>query len=259
LRRSRILPLGGDDALNDLYYYEAQISFLLIGVDECLYTSYCIVDTYYGSESGYREYLKPPTYVEPATGGLRILRYPHWNPREYFLCVLSIRLEQIVKESQALLDLFEERMNAYVCHYEEEVLLVIDHNPQRDESLVIFTDDRNLSRTEKLTQTVSTIQRVQHCYTQTIRSWEAFESDDILLFEFKEMDALRPRWNAYFSNIKGNIADLRILAMRLDQYLALFTGMKDGVCTTRTACETVLAITILASAQKGSNSIRLVF
>ena len=35
---------------NDTFYYQAQISFLLTGVDEWHWTAYCCVDTFFGSE-----------------------------------------------------------------------------------------------------------------------------------------------------------------------------------------------------------------
>lgn len=114
LRLSRLLPLAPGGTADDLYYHEAQISFCITGVDECMYTSYCLVDTYHGSEKKHSAYLNPPTFIEPSTGGEKDLEYPIWNPRELFLCVLSIRLQQVIGESQALIDAFEERMDAYV-------------------------------------------------------------------------------------------------------------------------------------------------
>jgi len=114
LRASRILPLAVGDSAKDLYYYQAQLSFLITGVDEWHYTSYCCVDTYFGSEPDHQAYLEPPAPIEPASGGLRELERPLWNPREFFLCIWSFRIEQAVTESQALIDSFEERMNAYV-------------------------------------------------------------------------------------------------------------------------------------------------
>jgi hypothetical protein len=228
--------LAKEDASNDLYYYEVQISFLIIGVDECVYTSYCLVDTYYpDSEPDHRKYLEPPHILEPAAGGHKDLRFPLWNPREFFLCILSIRLEQLVQESQALLNEFEERMNAYVSSTISQSNPFNQKEMQRDEADTIFTDDRNLSRTKKLMKTVSTVERFQHCYIETIRAWETFERDDIRMFEFIGMDALRPRWNDYFYNIKGSIAELRTFTMRLDQYLGLFNRMKDGVRTFRSS------------------------
>lgn len=90
-----------------------------------MYTSYCFVDTYHGSEDKHSAYLDPPILIEPASGGEKDLRFPVWNPRELFLSILNIRLQQVVGESQALLDAFEDRMDSYVsvCKHLEYDLL----------------------------------------------------------------------------------------------------------------------------------------
>jgi len=113
LRLDRPLPLAkpGTDEERD-FYYETQLSFLVIGVDEWWYTSYCLVDTYYqGCEEHWKTYLSPPGIREPATGGKnRLETSTIWNPREYFLAVLARRLRQATSESIALLEEFEDRL-----------------------------------------------------------------------------------------------------------------------------------------------------
>jgi hypothetical protein len=96
------------------FYYEFQLSVLVTGVDEWLWTSYCCVDTYYGCEPGRRAYLEDEHPVEPASGGSASLDFPIWNPREYFLLVLSRRISQTTREWGALIEAFEERMINYV-------------------------------------------------------------------------------------------------------------------------------------------------
>jgi hypothetical protein len=231
LRASRILPLALGDGPNDLYYYEAQLSFLVTGVDEWRYTSYCCVDTYFGSEPDHQAYLEMPAPIEPAAGGLRALERPLWNPREFFLDILSFRIEQAVTESQALVDSFEERMNAYVSEPTTVSYETQSANPQlkRDEALDYFLDDEKLSRTKELTHTVSTIQRFHDCYTRTIQAWEVFERDEIQAFDLQGFDALRDRWRRHLLAINGQIANLRSCTIRLHQHLVLFDGMKAGV------------------------------
>ena len=95
-------------------YYEFQISVLVIGVDEWLWTGYCCVDTYYGCEPDRRAYLENVNPAEPASGGSASLDFPIWNPREYYLVVLCRRISQATREWGALLEAFEERMITYV-------------------------------------------------------------------------------------------------------------------------------------------------
>lgn len=112
---SRPLPLPRPNSNEDKdFYYEAQISVLVTGVDEFLWTSICCVDTFFGCETGRKDYLEDDAPVEPATGGSSPLRYPMWNPREFFLVVLSRRIARATREWSTLIEAFEERMNAYV-------------------------------------------------------------------------------------------------------------------------------------------------
>ncbi len=97
---------------NDSFYHQAQISFLLTGVDEWHWTAYCCVDTYFGSEKDPEWYLSRHFDGPPGGGQLEFL--PIWNPREYFLLVFTRRLNQATKEwTNAILKL-ESRLNEYV-------------------------------------------------------------------------------------------------------------------------------------------------
>jgi len=115
LRSSRPLPLPRNEDEKEDLYYEFQLSVLVTGVDEWLWTSYCCVDTYYGCEPDRRAYLEDAHPAEPASGGSASLDFPIWNPREYYLVVLSRRISQATREWVSLIEAFEERMITYVC------------------------------------------------------------------------------------------------------------------------------------------------
>ena len=114
LRSSKLLPLGANQEEQLDYYYQANNSFLIVGVDEWLWSAYCCVDSFYTSEVNHRSYFEnlPPT--EPCSGGGTWLRWPTWNPRQFFLYVLLRRLRQATREWKALIDAFERRMAVYV-------------------------------------------------------------------------------------------------------------------------------------------------
>jgi hypothetical protein len=115
LRQARSLPLARDKDERKDYYYEGQISLLVCGPDEWRWTSYCLVDTYFGCEDSWQSYLKHNPPMEPATGGSQPLELSTlWNPREYFLTVLGRRLRQATSESIALFDALLDRLNTEV-------------------------------------------------------------------------------------------------------------------------------------------------
>lgn len=112
-RKSRPLPLARNMTEKLDYYHEAQTAFILTGIDEWFWVSYCCVDSYFGSEPNQLDYLNEASPVDPASCSIW-LQYPSWNPREYFLTVASRRLAQATQEWVALVTAFEERLLAYV-------------------------------------------------------------------------------------------------------------------------------------------------
>lgn len=108
-----MLPNFGDEQ-DQFCYHDAQISFLITGVDEWYWTAYCCVDTFLGDSE------HPDTYLNynddgPSGGGKEEL-YPVWNPREYFLLVFSRRCKQVAREWEVLVQELVSRSDTYVAH-----------------------------------------------------------------------------------------------------------------------------------------------
>ena len=94
------------------HLYEAQISVLVTGVDEWFWTAYCFADTYFGSDESIQYYHK--NKLDALAGGEKSARFPVWNPREYFLSILSRRLKQVTKEWSNVIEALEMRLRSYV-------------------------------------------------------------------------------------------------------------------------------------------------
>jgi hypothetical protein len=114
LRKAVRLPLPRTELEEMSHYYEVNISLLVIGVDDWLWTSYFLVDTYHGSEPQKLKYLNDRSPREPATAGTKSLDFPLWCPREFFITVLNVRFNQAVREFRATIDAFDGRMSEYV-------------------------------------------------------------------------------------------------------------------------------------------------
>ncbi len=54
--------------------------------------------------------------LDAPTGGEKSTNYPIWNPREYFLLILSCRVRQITKEWSNIMDALEDRLRYHVKH-----------------------------------------------------------------------------------------------------------------------------------------------
>lgn len=114
LRKSRTFLRADQQAVNEDHecIHEAQISFLITGVDEWFWTALCCVDSFFEAERPidvlYQEQKDAPT------GGMRRSSKPMWNPRQYFLIVLAVRLRQVRKEWENILFVIDERLSKYV-------------------------------------------------------------------------------------------------------------------------------------------------
>ena len=94
------------------YLHEAQLSLLIAGIDEWFWTAYCLTDTYFGSEESIQFY--HDNQLDALSGGEKSLKYPIWNPREYFLSILARRLKQVTKEWGSIVELIESRLRVHV-------------------------------------------------------------------------------------------------------------------------------------------------
>jgi hypothetical protein len=136
LRRSEILPLAQHRHTDCFTYHEAQTSFLVTGVDEFFSTSYCFVDTYFGSEKMKSTYLEALNGIGLDPASCRPLIFPYWNPREYFLAVLATRIGQATMEWRNLIRVFDRRMKYYVSVYLSTILAILT---SRRKSLALIT------------------------------------------------------------------------------------------------------------------------
>ena len=121
---------GTDDEPREKpYLYEAQTTCLVGGLDNHVWDSAGLVDTYFEENLDSRrnceyfedmcESLQPNTHVRPdlIPAGEHLVNSPIWTPREYFLMVLESRLAQIVKEWVSLVDWTRRDIVDYVCSH----------------------------------------------------------------------------------------------------------------------------------------------
>ncbi len=101
--------------------HEAQISIAVTGIDHYIWTAYGFVDTYFGSEEsveGYdqmkgrhcRRWGRP----DPLAAGRIVVDEPIWGPREYFMKVFEVRINQVAREWSYIGVKMEEEVARYV-------------------------------------------------------------------------------------------------------------------------------------------------
>ena len=113
LRQSQELPfLSGPTGISTtagkVYcLYEAEISVAITGIDHWVWTAYGIVDNYFGSGESVEDYdeLKDPTgRPDPLAAGKFSANNLIWPPREYFFKVLELRMNQVRRHWNEIID-----------------------------------------------------------------------------------------------------------------------------------------------------------
>lgn len=110
---SMIKPIDND--FDDLHYYDAQTSFFLTGTSDRQWTAYCLVDTFFGGEQSAEDYML--RRQDGPSGGARDQTEPCWDPREYFLLVLSQRFLQVSREWGNFFAVLMARLDAYASNH----------------------------------------------------------------------------------------------------------------------------------------------
>jgi hypothetical protein len=103
------------------HLYQAQVSFLIAGIDNSSYIGYCFVDTYHNgrdndeSVSNYDTTTPSEAFImDPASGGNLPATPPLWKPRLYFLRILEFRIEMVRDEWVNVVSMIEEKMYPFV-------------------------------------------------------------------------------------------------------------------------------------------------
>ncbi|KAF9883927.1 hypothetical protein FE257_002670 [Aspergillus nanangensis] len=194
LRKCRYIQAPGGSRRHQECIYEAQISLMVFGMGEFFWTAYCFVDTYYSRQESTGSYLRKKS--DAPSGGYLKQESPIWDPRYYFLTVLSIRLSQVSLEWTALVQTLEENLD-----------------PHSD------VDDLStgVEWTKQRTQTIGAVRQLRNCLGKLLATWNAFDSEQSTYFGLDEEGALFDQFRGLFSYLREKAAELKCLYMTLEQ------------------------------------------
>lgn len=101
--------------------YEAQSSLVICGSDETQWTAYAFSDHYFDTEDlldevfSYQGVQEDPIAWNTELDGIMVdANSPIWNPREYFLRILEIRIAHVRQEWTYLIRQVERYINQHV-------------------------------------------------------------------------------------------------------------------------------------------------
>jgi hypothetical protein len=122
LRGSWVLPFLKNARSQDssCCLYEAQMSVTVTGIDDYVWTTYGIFDSYFESKDTAVSYHKMRSsrtlWIDPLAAGQLPFRNLVCTPREYYFKVFEIRMRRVLREWQVILDKIEEDTTRYVFY-----------------------------------------------------------------------------------------------------------------------------------------------
>ncbi|GES59948.1 tumor suppressor protein, LOH1CR12 [Aspergillus terreus] len=202
LRKCRYVQASNGSKHRRECIYEAQMSLIVFGVDEFSWTAYFFVDTYYSKQDSTSHYIRKK--LDAPSGGYMEHNSPVWDPRHYFLTVLSIRLSQVTLEWSSLVQTIEANLDP--------------HSDIDDLSLPNFVDDDPvMERTKQRTWTIGALRRLRNALGTLIAVWHGFEAEQKGYFDLGTEGPLFAKFRELFSHIGETVTELKMLHLTLEQ------------------------------------------
>ncbi|KAL4982547.1 hypothetical protein BDW68DRAFT_182436 [Aspergillus falconensis] len=200
------------------FFHEAQISVLLVGIDEWVWTLYCLVETHF-SATGPEDV---GTYVQsgrdaPSGEGANY-SMPIWNPREYFLLILSRRMSEVKFEWSNLVQTLETR----VKFLEEDTF----SGPTAQRR----TEDQDLKLTNDYTWAIQALQLFSNQLIKTIEAWDEFSDKHLHILHPDERPAdFLPKIASYLESLDTDISELRYINRTIARRIEAFESKRSNV------------------------------
>ncbi|EXF78263.1 hypothetical protein CFIO01_00258 [Colletotrichum fioriniae PJ7] len=146
------------------FLYERHLSLLVTGFDEFRWTAYCLADSFSEDEENLRNianYTNRELLTDPVSCG-KLPIGALWDPREYFLTILRIRLRQFESEWARTTNFLERAVENQL---QDGIRTTRDPAEQHSE----LEAQARLGRTEAL------IIQLWHTVSGTLEAWERFQ------------------------------------------------------------------------------------
>ncbi|KAF4965740.1 hypothetical protein FSARC_6523 [Fusarium sarcochroum] len=152
------------------YLCEAQVSILVTGIDQGIWTGFCFVDTYYQAEDRRQcveDYCESELQMDPFTDGRCDAGQPLLDPGEYFLTDLEYQLKFVRHEWMNTAHKFKQKVEAYTDKFK---FPSTKSGP--------LTDQESQQLLEWLRQTRRRASQLIATLDRTISCWDNFASKD---------------------------------------------------------------------------------
>ncbi|KAB8225606.1 hypothetical protein BDV33DRAFT_231018 [Aspergillus novoparasiticus] len=206
--------------------YEAQLSLVVSGVDDYFWTACFCEDSYFRGKNPIPDYLEDK--VDGPSFGLRMSKYPIWDPRYYFLFILSIRMSQVAMEWAVIVGTLEGHLDKHGEIDEDS----IDH---------FLEDEPSLLKTKEYTWILCTLRRLRNSLARLIATWTAFDINNSVYFNLDTDGALYDKFRECFQQIRQSTAELATQQMVLEQRIEMLEKMSGVLVNASSLAESITA------------------
>ena len=165
-----------------LCLYEAHVAVAICGTSERRWIGYCFEDTAFDPGSGLDEddFCYESINADPiASNGVTDANCPFWNPREYFLTILRIRVGQTQEEWVETVQTIEAIIHGYT---DGDLSFPRASGPN-------MTEGENMAKTMEWTQkTLRLIQKLLETLKRTKDVWHSFSSPNGDICYFSDLE-----------------------------------------------------------------------
>ncbi|KAL4970938.1 uncharacterized protein BDV14DRAFT_194724 [Aspergillus stella-maris] len=209
------------------FFHEAQISVLLVGIDEWVWTLYCLVETHF-CENGPGDIIQ---YIssdrDAASGQGSSYSVPIWNPREYFLLVLSRRMSEVRFEWANLVQTLDRRFRKL----EEDIFGGPPTAPKSGEDDDLFT-------TNNYTWAIQVLQLFSNQLIKTLEAWDEFSDKHLHIFHPDETPAaFLPKLSSHLESLDTDISELRFMYQTISRQIIAFESKRSNTLNTSALVE----------------------
>ncbi|KAL4809505.1 hypothetical protein BDV18DRAFT_157260 [Aspergillus unguis] len=209
------------------FYHEVQTSVLLVGIDEWVWTVYCLVETHH-SETGPEDVSEYIKYGTDAPSGQGVdSSMPIWNPREYFLLILSRRMSEVRFEWANLVQTLEARFKVL----EQDIFL----GPSTEQR---SSQDDDLQFTNDYTWAIQVLQLFSTQIIKTIEAWDEFADRHLHIFRAVDTPAdFLPKIPGYLESLDTDVSELRFLYRTIVRQIGAFESKRSNILNTSALVE----------------------
>ncbi|KAI8629001.1 hypothetical protein F5Y19DRAFT_104009 [Xylariaceae sp. FL1651] len=193
--------------------YETQVSFVVSGIDHWRWVAWAFVDSWFEPDntvSRYHEDEETGAQPDPLAAGQMDINPPERNPREYFLKVFEIRINEVAKEWDYILQILQEEVQR------------TGTDPLFASPELGFEDEEGRKKMRDLAtwsgEMVKVLGGMLRSLSRMIVAWDAYQKTDIGYFLYDDDSCTcRPARLSSLRIIEKVFLNLRITHEELEQ------------------------------------------